>query len=224
MKRILLSAIGIGALVLAVPGSALAHRGHETVHHHNQTVHHHRHHHKAHRTRVRILHLHAGSASTSPPAGTPGSAAPGTGSNAGNPGNPARPADAGTVVSFANGVLTIKLGDESTVSGAVTTRTEIECVGPATPPTATTADDHGSRGPGDGRGVDRSGPGGRDAGRDNEDNNNDENDDNDNDGDHHEGQRPVCDTTALVIGAVVHAAELRISSTGAVFTNIRLAR
>ena len=109
MKRILLLVVGAMALALTAPSVAAAHGGHHRGHHKSQ-----RHHHKkAHKTKVRRVQLD--------PITTPGD----------KPGTPA--ANAGTIASFDNGVLTITLADGSTVSGAVTSATRIVCSPP--PPT-----------------------------------------------------------------------------------------
>jgi hypothetical protein len=115
--------------------------------------------------------------------------------------------NAGTVVSFENGTLTIDVFGGGEVSGQVTADTEIECEGD---------DDQGEdeSGDDDDRSVmhedgddDNSGPGSDDSG---EDGNEDENDDS-------------CAAGALSAGAVVHEAELRVSDGGAVWEEIELA-
>jgi hypothetical protein len=116
--------------------------------------------------------------------------------------------NAGTVVSFENGTLTIDVFGGGEVSGQVTADTEIECEGDD--------DDQGEdeSGDDDDRSVmhedgddDNSGPGSDDSG---EDENEDENDDS-------------CAAGALSAGAVVHEAELRVSDGGAVWEEIELA-
>jgi hypothetical protein len=117
---------------------------------------------------------------------------------------------AGTIVSFTGGVLTLKLVDGSTLQGAVTDATEIECEG----------DDDG-RGDDDDRGD---GERGDDDHGDGDDSDDDERGDDrlaraahddDDDG------SPAC-TTALVAGARVHEAELTGPSNALVFEEIEL--
>ena len=150
--------------------------------------HHHRHHHHA-RTE-RFGTLSTSTTTTSPT--TP-------------------PAAAGTITSFTNGVLTITLSDNSTVSGAVTPNTEIECQSSSATMGGDLATDgnpsDGSQGGGDsgqGSGTSDQGDGG---------------DQGDDDG----GQsQSSCGTAALTPGATVLGAELEITSSGAVWTKIEL--
>lgn len=173
MRRILLLVVGMLALAIAVPSVASAHGRHHHRHHH---------HHKAKHARVK----HFGGKATVDPAG------------------PAAPGDAGTVASFdqATGVLTIALGDGSTVSGKVTEDTNIGCIpaGDAGGPTAIASHD-GGRG-------------------------DDEGDDQGDDGDHHGrcGGQSACDASDLVPGAVVHEAILKLGSTGAEFKLVLLVK
>jgi hypothetical protein len=137
---------------------------------------HHHHHHKAKHARVKHFGSHATQAD-------PGAA------------------DAGTVASFADGVLTLTLADGSTVSGKVTEDTAIDCIpsGGEPAPTATAAH-HGGWG-------------------------DDEGDDDHGDwGDHHGhcGGQSACDATDLVPGAVVHEAILKLGSNGAEFKLVLL--
>jgi hypothetical protein len=118
---------------------------------------------------------------------------------------------AGTVVSFVEdsanpgtGVLTIKLADNSTISGKVDSTTEIECRTARTGDDAATHERHGADdGPnhdaGDDNGGDHSGPG---RGGD------------DNDGN--------CTTADLTAGTAVHEAELHGSGDSAVFEEVKL--
>jgi hypothetical protein len=124
----------------------------------------------------------------------------------------------GTIVSFVEdsakpgtGVLTIKLADDSTISGKVDSTTEIEC---------RTAGVHGDRhdrhgsddGPnhdaGDDNGGDRSGSGhsGDDSGDNGE-------------GDDDESN---CTTADLTAGTAVHEAELKGTGTDAIFEEVKL--
>jgi hypothetical protein len=118
MRRILTAPLATLALALAVPGVALA--AHHGRHHHNASHSSSRH---RHGRRAHVLRFGSASTATTPAAPT----AP-TGENA------------GTVESIADGVLTVKLADGSTVKGKVTQDTDLRCV-PATPPSDTTGDD-----------------------------------------------------------------------------------
>jgi hypothetical protein len=210
MRRRLLTAVGIMTLALAVPSVAFAHHGH------------HRHHHKAkakaHHAKFRIVHIGASSA-TSTSATLPSGSAPTT---------PPTPENAGTVASYTNNVLTLTLNDNSTVSGKVTADTRIRCLkATTTPPTGTEGSDEG---PGDdnGQGDDQergdiSEQGDQESDSSDESQQGDQKDGSDDD----EGQgaaEPPCDTSLLVAGAVVRAAELRIGPTGTEFESIVLVR
>lgn len=183
MRRTIMAAVA--TLSLAAPSAALAHHG-ERHHHHRGRHHHH----------VHVLAFHAQA-----PAGAPGSTSTPAASEEG----------AGTIASFNEGVLTIKLNDGSTVSGKVDEGTEIEC--PAV--TASAADfgrDHGD----DGDDHDRFDDNGRDG-----------------PGDIHHGDCPGhedggeaggghCTTAALVPGASVKEAFLAIGSQGARWVKVEL--
>jgi hypothetical protein len=130
--------------------------------------------------------------------------------------NPTAPASdsAGTITSFVDGTLTIKLNDGTSVAGTVTSATELKCESAVMVTTARTADhgDRGEEGPGENHGSDgQGGPGPSDESRAAGD-----------DGNHDEGQ--ACDMTALTQGAVVRDAELRLSSTGATFAEVEIVR
>jgi len=120
-----------------------------------------------------------------------------------NPSDPGTPGDAGRVASFTNGVLTITLADGSTVTGNVTSDTEINCMGAG----ATASRDGGSGDQG-GEG-DRQGDQGDDQGG------------GDDQGDQ-QGQAPSCGTAQLVAGAAVHEAILKIGPGGAEFKLVLL--
>jgi hypothetical protein len=185
MKRSLLTVTGMAAaLALAMPGAALAHHGR---HHHKARAH-------AHHAKFRMVHI--GSMTTTPPT-TPTTTTP----------TPPTPENAGTVTSYTGGVLTLTLGDGSTVSGKVTSETRIECVKatPTTPPITEPGDD----GPGDDNGQ-GDGQQGEDGG--------------DDDGVPAGAPEPPCDSSALVAGAVVRAAELRIGPGGTEFESVLLVR
>lgn len=151
---------------------------------------HHHHHHKAKHARVK----HFGGKANVDPAG------------------PAAPGDAGTVASFdqATGVLTLTLADGSTVSGKVTSDTNINCIAPSTTtgPTATASHHDG---------------GSDDQGDQGDDDQGDQGDQ----GDHHDGRcggQTACDASDLVAGAVVHEAILKLGSNGAEFKLVLLVK
>ena len=100
--------------------------------------------------------------------------------------------DAGTIASFADPVLTIRLADGSTLSGRVTERTRITCKVAFTPSASTSHHSGDDGGRGDFRG--------------------------------HRGKHRgwTTDVSALVPGAIVHEADLRIGSGGAEFKQIEL--
>jgi hypothetical protein len=142
---------------------------------------HHRRHHARHQHHVRVRHQRFGDVS-----------APVTADNA------------GTVTSFDGTTLTIQLDSGSTVSGAVTPDTAIECQGADVGhDVAFHKDDHGG-GPG---GGDNGGNGGQGGNGDNGGANNDMNN---------------CTAADLTPGAVVHEAELRVSSAGATWDKVEL--
>ena len=119
----------------------------------------------------------------------------------------------GTVDSFNDGVLVIKLPDGSTVSGKVTDATEIKCEDGEhgdddSAPTATAAE-HGDDDQGDDHGDDgdNSGPG--------------------HEGDDDQGEdqpQAACDATALTPGAAVHEADLEIENGTATWEEVELVR
>jgi hypothetical protein len=156
-------------------------------------AHHHSHHHHKHHARFR----HFGTDSTPP-----------SSMNASD--------NAGTVQSFQNGVLTIALNDGSTVKGAVTNDTELECT--STQQSQTTHED-GDGGSGDqGSGDDNQGTGGNDQG----DNDQNEAQGEDQGEDNNEDQQMNCSTSNLTPGTVVHEASLRIGGSGAVWQKVEL--
>jgi hypothetical protein len=117
-------------------------------------------------------------------------------------------ADAGPIVSFTGGVLTIKLGDGSTVAGKVTTTTELKCAS-ASPVLTARAADHGSA---------------------SDDNSQDVGDDNGRDAEEHAGEgiednsTASCQMSDLLVGTTVRSAELRLSSAGASFSEVEIVR
>jgi hypothetical protein len=153
-------------------------------------------------------------------------------------GNPVAPASAsaGTVTSFTAGVLTIKLSDGTSVTGKVTTATELKCEPAAAAPIAQTADQSSSGGDsgsaqtpaGDGHG----GPGSSDSQSTSgvtpavepaDENGQDI-------GEAEDQQNPpanggeVCDITSLTPGAVIRQAELSVTSAGAAFVEVEIIR
>ena len=208
MRRTALSAAtALTALTCALlPSGALAHGHH---HHARGARSRHHHHHRG---------LHAGFLGTT---GSSGSShiqnvGPGPGTPQGN---------AGKILSFTEGVLTIQLGEgenATTISGKVTNETEIHCI-PApmtasmTPSPGTTSSSHddGWKGgePGQqgeqgwsGHGDDRGSGDDRNGG----------------DRDLEGGEHCQCSTTNLTPGTVVHRAELLLTESGAVFREIEL--
>jgi hypothetical protein len=118
--------------------------------------------------------------------------------------------DSGTIVSFTNGTLTIKLfRNDKTVEGTVDDQSEIEC------------DDHTAStrsGGDDGPGHDA----GDDQGGDNNDqgDNNDDQGENDDQGDDNGGAN--CTTAQLTPGATVHEARLSTTPDGLHFDKVEL--
>jgi hypothetical protein len=168
-----------------------------------------RHHHERHHKRVRHARTER--------FGRDVTSAPSTSNDVGN---------AGTVQSFQNGRLTMMLGDGSTVTGAVTNDTEIECAAPGrenavrhdrndgSGDQSGDGEDHGGsddQSPGSGdhsSGEDRGDAGERTA-REPEDQNEDQ-------------AEPSCSTSNLTPGTVVREAVLRISGSGSAWTKVEL--
>jgi hypothetical protein len=123
--------------------------------------------------------------------------------NATDPSTP----DAGTVDSFADGTLTIRLGNGNTVSGAVDQDTVINCIPSQATATASQHDE------GDDNQADQSG----------DDNQGDDPGD-DNQGDDDQGDRgqAACDQSDLVAGAVVHVAILKLGGDSPTFKLVLL--
>jgi hypothetical protein len=126
--------------------------------------------------------------------------------------------NAGKVADFSNGVLTIQLNDGSTVKGAVTNDTELECT--STQSSQTTHEDGDGGSGGDQSSGDNQGSG------DNTQGDNDQNEaqgeDNDQGEDQNENQSSSCSTSSLTPGAVVHEASLRIGGSGAAWQKVEL--
>ncbi len=224
MRRTMLAALGILALCLAVPGAALAHKGHHKGHHHAKT-HAKR---KARHASVRFVHFGASTAPTTP--GTGSGAPSGTGSGPTTPTpTTTTPENAGTVVSYEKGLLKLELSNKSTVEGNVTGNTEIECIREsATPPPAPTSSPS-DQSPGDdnGQGDDQSSGDQNQQPSDQQSSGSDEQqgdgqDQSDDDGQPQSAPEPVCDTTDLTAGTVVRSAELRIGPSGSEFESLVL--
>jgi hypothetical protein len=199
MRLRLLTFVSAAALALALPSAALAHHGRG----------HHRHHHaKAHRARFHLEHIGPSGVSGQPTkAGQP------------IPPGPATPENAGKVTSYEKEVLTITLNDNSTVTGKVTADTRIRCVS-ATPPAAAEEGDK-ELGDDNGQGDDQSGG---DTSQSQTDWSDDEDGNDDDGGEQANAPEPPCDSSLLVVGAIVRAAELRIDPSGTEFESLVLVR
>lgn len=201
MRRIVMTAVA--TISLAAPSAALAHHG--------QRHHHHRGHHRG---QAHVLAFHA----QAPASSTPTTGAAPSGSTPSGE-------SAGTIVSFENGVLTVKLSDGSTVAGKVTEQTEIECAAPSgTSSSGQSGFDQRQHGDdanfGDGsQGGPQSGP--QSGSWDDQG----EGDDNHGGCPGHEenGQQTEhCTTAALVPGATVQDALLLVSGQGASWLKVEL--
>jgi hypothetical protein len=218
-RTALMASTALAVLACALlPSGALAHG------------HHHRHgHHHARRARHHGRGLHAGLFGASngngprPTGSGPSIGSPAPIENVGpTPGSPE--GNAGTVVSFTEGVLTIKVGEgekATTVSGKVTEETEIHCIPApaATPPTAPmTVHTSDNGGWSDGR-----------QGRQSDDEPGMGNDDQGSGDDQDSGDRNLeggehchCSTANLTPGTIVHRAELLLDGSGATFREVVL--
>lgn len=205
MKRGLLTIAGVATLALALPGAALAHDGRGHHHHHHGARAH------AHHAKFRMVHIGPVAPTSTPPTPT-------------TTPTPPTPENAGTVTSYANGVLTLTLNDNSTVSGRVTNWTRIGCLkASSTPPTS----EPGAEGPGDdnGAGDDRNGGDMNEHQGDRGQSGWQHGDDGDDDGGPGASEpEPPCDSSSLTPGAVVRAAELRIGPAGTEFESVLLVR
>lgn len=186
MKRTLVTLLMSAAVAIAAPSVALA------THH----KHHHARHHSA-RTHHRVRHERFGK------------------SDQGQPGNAQQ---AGSVVDFTNGILTISFTDSSgttsTISGAVTDQTELECMAPE------------QQNQGDNDGDDNGGS--SNSGDDNGGSSSNSGDDNgggsgsgDDNGGGDDGNQ-MCSTASLTPGTPVAAANLEITSAGASWDKVEL--
>jgi hypothetical protein len=228
MRRILLTVAGMTALALAIPGAALA----DSHHHHHFK--HHAHHARANRARVSFRHL--GPAAANGPG--PSSTTPSSGSTTTPTPKPATTPttteeDAGTVESYASGVLTLKLNNNSTVSGNVTINTSFKCLSSTTTsqPTGNTPSPGGDNGWGNGQGWGNQNPQGGPPWKNGQGPQGQwqqgGGDENGPGGDWNEtpvSTEPPCDSGALTKGTTVRAAELRIAPGGTEFVWITLVR
>jgi hypothetical protein len=218
MKRALPIAAALAALTLIAPGAALAGHGHR---------HHHKAKHKARHAKVRFEHFGPttlGSTTGTQPSTVPASPTPPATAPAANE-------NAGKVASYKDGVLTLTLNDGSSVSGKVTSDTQIECVS-ATPPPSQDDQDEGAAG--DDKGQNEQNQGDHNQGDHGNGNEGDQpsahqsqaiqGDDDGEEGQEPPTSEPPCDTSALVPGAIVRAAELRIGPNGNEFESIELVR
>jgi hypothetical protein len=194
MRRFLFAAIASIALMAAVPASSMA-----KSHHHRSS-----HHRRSHRVRTQTRRFGDVNAPATPTT-TPSSM------------------DAGTVASFTPNstntggtlVITVKNTDGSTsdITGLVTPDTQLECLAM----NSQVSGDDGGPGPsGSGDQGDNGDRG--DNGDSGDDNGNDANNNNDNDANEN-GQACM---SALVMGAVVRDATLRISSAGSTWDRVEL--
>jgi hypothetical protein len=176
MKKYLFAIIATCALAAAVPSLALARRGH------------HRSHHRSHVRHSAIRHRQFGSDSSTQSSGSSGSTD-----------------HAGTVQSFSGGVLTIALNNGSTVSGRVTSATEMECEGAE---------------PNDMRGMERDSSGDRGSDDSGEDQSSDDSGEEQSGGD--DNQAATACPASPAQGEFVREAELRISSAGSTWERLDL--
>ena len=194
MKRMLSAALASSVLVLVAPAVASAHHGH----HPRGLARTHKHHARS----ARLERFGVASVSGTPRAGF-------TVTQSSPENEPA-----GTIESFEGGVLKIKLGDGSIVSGKVTEDTELRCRS-ATPP-GDDEDDQGDDDGGGSQGDEQGSSGGQFASQHGDflahaaDSGDDEGDQNT------EG----CTTKALEPKTVVLEAELKLTGTGPVWEQI----
>lgn len=184
MRRTLITLVLAAAVMVAAPSVVLAaHHGH-----------HHARHHRAHRTHHRRHHVRHRQFGKADPTWSGGS-----------------PSQAGTVTSFSNGILTITLNDGSTVSGAVTSDTQVNCMAPDAQDNQ--GDDNGDNNSGDDNGDNSS-----NSGDDNGDNSSNSGDDNGGGDD----DAQMCSTADLTPGTPVADANLELTGNGAVWNEVDL--
>jgi hypothetical protein len=213
MRRILFAVLVSSALVAALPATALARHAHRSHHHANHR-------------KPRIRHETFGSNDTAVSGST----------------SSPNEQNAGTVALFKNGTLTLAVGNSS-VSGAVTNGTRLECRAPETGNTEAArdrGDDHGGSSSGDEGSPSsddptstsdqsestNSGDDQAEAGDDQAEAGNDNAepaDNNDEAGENQGEQQPqACDMSSLKQGTTVREAELEITPAGAVWQKVEL--
>lgn len=217
MRRIVMAIASALALALAVPGMALAaHR-----HHHGHTGRHHKSRHAKGARLIRFAPAEEGKGGT-----TSSGSSTSTQSSTTTEGS-TEPETVGTISSFENEVLTIKLSDGSLVSGKVTEDTRIVCIS-STP--SQPDDDEGSGDDQSSEGEDHHGDEGEGSSRQGEGDEGQQEGEQggwqsahdssfDGEGD---GSTSGCEKSALVAGAAVHEAELRLTSAGATWESVVL--
>lgn len=212
MRRIVMALASVIAFALAAPGVALAH-------HHGHAFgpgRHGRHRGLHHARGARVIRF------------TPAEEGKGASTTTSKEGG-TEPESVGTVASFENEVLTIKLSDGSTVSGKVTEDTRLVCISSTSSQPDDdqgagddqSADGEGNSGGDEGSTEDPSGEGGEHGGQSAHDSSFDEGGWN-NGEDDDQGSIQACETTALVQGATVREAELRLTSSGAIWESVVL--
>ncbi len=212
MRRTIVTAVT--AVALAVPSVALAQHDGQAHENHHRGAHRERHHRHAHVLRF-------GAVASVAPSTTPAQSAPASSDET-----------AGKIASFTNGTLTITLNDGSTVSGKVDESTEIECGTAMASAASDGHGDHGRGGDGEGSGPSSSGDDQQAEGQQGDDQQGDRGDDpqggaagHDEGDDGGQGEKASrCTSAALVPGAVVREAELRVSSAGAVWGRVELSQ
>lgn len=127
---------------------------------------------------------------------------------------PGNSEQAGTVASFANGILTITLNDGSTVSGAVTNDTQLSCMAPDS---TSQGDDESGSGDDSSNSGDDNGDSSSTSGDDNGDNSSASDDDNGGD-----DNAQMCSTADLTPGTPVAEANLEVSGSGATWNSVDL--
>jgi hypothetical protein len=133
---------------------------------------------------------------------------------------------AGTVVSFTNGVLIVHLFNGDDVKGTVDANTEFECkaaptpITPVTPLTATARAANDGPGGGDDGGEGDNNQGSED--HHGHDQSGDHGDDGECNGDNEDQGQAGCDASKLTPGAIVGEAELKATAAGLVFEKIEL--
>lgn len=131
---------------------------------------------------------------------------------------------AGTVTSFAGGVLTISLAQGGELSGTVDDRTEIECHSAGDVRAHSSSGDDDNSGPSDDSGSGSDDPAGDDHGDDAADHDaaDDQGEDGDDVNDQGDDAEDRCAADALTAGTRVHEAELQVTADGRRFSELEL--